>query len=131
MKLSMLRKLQEALSPCLHGFIKGRFTFTNLIVIFLKLLDVPTTYHSINNYVLENVFFFKDLGVLINSRLSISLRIEFSVNKSVLTFIKRWIKEFNGPIICNFCNELICIHFVRAIFKCIVVHSFDMVVVTD
>ena len=58
----------------------------------------PTSYF-IGTSLLERVHLFKDLGILLDSKLRYAEHINLTVNKAygVLALIKRWAKEFNDP----------------------------------
>lgn len=67
---------------------------------FSRTTLIPTQYY-INNYELENVSSFRDLGVIFDPKLRFHLHIESTVNKakSILGFVKRWSKEFQDHYI--------------------------------
>lgn len=55
--------------------------------------------YSVDSHILENVFTFVDLGIILDSKLRFDLHINSCINKarSTLAFIKRWSKEFDDP----------------------------------
>ena len=61
--------------------------------------DVPSFAYNIGNNVVERVDSFKDLGVLMDPKLSFNLHINKIINKAsrTLGLIKRWAKEFKDP----------------------------------
>ncbi|XP_075150995.1 uncharacterized protein LOC142225106 [Haematobia irritans] len=65
---------------------------------FSRRCALSTDYH-IDDYYLEKVSCFKDLGVWLDTKLNFNYHIDSCVGKamSVLGFIKRWSKEFDDP----------------------------------
>ncbi|XP_075167691.1 uncharacterized protein LOC142239811 [Haematobia irritans] len=65
---------------------------------FSRRCALSTDYH-IDDYYLEKVSCFKDLGVCLDTKLNFNYHIDSCVGKamSVLGFIKRWSKEFDDP----------------------------------
>jgi len=63
---------------------------------------IPCNYH-IQGFQLDHVTEFRDLGVLMDPKLTFSSHIHFIIGKarSMLGYVKRWAKEFNDPYICK------------------------------
>lgn len=59
------------------------------------------TSYLIDNYILENVSSFGDLGIIFDPKLTFNLHIDSCVSRasSLLGFIKRWSREFDDPYI--------------------------------
>jgi hypothetical protein len=73
-------------------------TYTALQIYLLGLRPIEFVY-SINATALERVDEIKDLGVIMDGRMSFSPHIEAIISKSsrILGFIKRILREFRGP----------------------------------
>lgn len=70
------------------------------------------SFYRIDNHILENVFNYKGVGVVLDSKLKFDSHKEVPVNKarSLLMFIKKWSKEFKVPYVTN----CLCTSIVRA-----------------
>ena len=83
---------------CLANALCLNFDKCKLIRFLRKAITYSCT---LNGESLCRVESFKDLGILLDVKLSLNNHVEFMINKakSLLGFIKRWSKEFNDPYI--------------------------------
>jgi len=70
------------------------------VMSFSRKIAIENTY-IINDYVLNRVHLFKDLGIWLDRKLTFNEHIDLMVNtaKSVLGLLKRWSKEFQDPYV--------------------------------